>query len=124
MGGSELSSKTISKTLRAVSARESAHADHASQETLRPPILPTLDPLSLPLPSQHHSTVRSPAGCHINRYADRFLSRRSEEHTSELQSRQYLVCRLLLEKKKKESDTITDELNNNITTFKLYSESY
>src|SRR3712207_6955608 len=31
-------------------------------------------------------------------------ARRSEEHTSELQSRQYLVCRLLLEKKK----TITD----------------
>src|SRR3712207_7139189 len=29
--------------------------------------------------------------------------RRSEEHTSELQSRQYLVCRLLLEKKKNKS---------------------
>src|SRR3712207_8932475 len=29
------------------------------------------------------------------------LQTRSEEHTSELQSRQYLVCRLLLEKKKK-----------------------
>src|SRR3712207_7334772 len=29
--------------------------------------------------------------------------RRSEEHTSELQSRQYLVCRLLLEKKKTKS---------------------
>ena len=29
------------------------------------------------------------------------ITRRSEEHTSELQSRQYLVCRLLLEKKKK-----------------------
>src|SRR3712207_7889735 len=29
------------------------------------------------------------------------MLRRSEEHTSELQSRQYLVCRLLLEKKKK-----------------------
>src|SRR3712207_8687090 len=28
------------------------------------------------------------------------VARRSEEHTSELQSRQYLVCRLLLEKKK------------------------
>src|SRR3712207_9004110 len=28
---------------------------------------------------------------------------RSEEHTSELQSRQYLVCRLLLEKKKKKN---------------------
>src|SRR3712207_7092861 len=30
---------------------------------------------------------------------------RSEEHTSELQSRQYLVCRLLLEKKKKINTT-------------------
>src|SRR3712207_7398060 len=34
---------------------------------------------------------------------------RSEEHTSELQSRQYLVCRLLLEKKKKIH--ITDHLS-------------
>src|SRR5947209_10064947 len=35
------------------------------------------------------------------RSATRFIrSARSEEHTSELQSRQYLVCRLLLEKKK------------------------
>src|SRR3712207_7921382 len=32
--------------------------------------------------------------------ASKSASRRSEEHTSELQSRQYLVCRLLLEKKK------------------------
>src|SRR3712207_8795722 len=32
--------------------------------------------------------------------------RRSEEHTSELQSRQYLVCRLLLEKKKDPIDAI------------------
>src|SRR3712207_7875953 len=31
---------------------------------------------------------------------------RSEEHTSELQSRQYLVCRLLLEKKKKQETSI------------------
>src|SRR3712207_8614839 len=31
------------------------------------------------------------------------VAARSEEHTSELQSRQYLVCRLLLEKKKKAS---------------------
>src|SRR2546425_8263617 len=37
--------------------------------------------------------------------AGRFRStRRSEEHTSELQSLAYLVCRLLLEKKKKNSD--------------------
>src|SRR3712207_7122864 len=37
---------------------------------------------------------------------------RSEEHTSELQSRQYLVCRLLLEKKTEKSETastITDK---------------
>src|SRR5690554_7377575 len=32
---------------------------------------------------------------------------RSEEHTSELQSRPHLVCRLLLEKKKKKKKTIT-----------------
>src|SRR3712207_8573599 len=32
--------------------------------------------------------------------------RRSEEHTSELQSRQYLVCRLLLEKKKNNTTNI------------------
>src|SRR5258707_7864006 len=31
--------------------------------------------------------------------------KRSEEHTSELQSRQYLVCRLLLEKKKKKTES-------------------
>src|SRR3712207_8771243 len=32
---------------------------------------------------------------------------RSEEHTSELQSRQYLVCRLLLEKKKNQISSVT-----------------
>src|SRR3712207_7383631 len=36
---------------------------------------------------------------------------RSEEHTSELQSRQYLVCRLLLEKKKK-IISINSQYNN------------
>src|SRR3712207_8334403 len=34
---------------------------------------------------------------------------RSEEHTSELQSRQYLVCRLLLEKKKKNVTSLYDQ---------------
>src|SRR3712207_7058536 len=38
---------------------------------------------------------------------DTDAQRRSEEHTSELQSRQYLVCRLLLEKKK-ETHTNSD----------------
>src|SRR5947209_14902686 len=36
------------------------------------------------------------------------LEDRSEEHTSELQSRQYLVCRLLLEKKKKTKNRTAD----------------
>src|SRR3712207_8140497 len=35
------------------------------------------------------------------------ISSRSEEHTSELQSRQYLVCRLLLEKKKKKLHVVS-----------------
>src|SRR3712207_7379143 len=39
------------------------------------------------------------ASCLLEHRA-RLLRLRSEEHTSELQSRQYLVCRLLLEKKK------------------------
>src|SRR5258707_6868584 len=36
-----------------------------------------------------------------------FAGVRSEEHTSELQSRQYLVCRLLLEKKKKKNNIVS-----------------
>src|SRR2546422_4996652 len=40
--------------------------------------------------------VPSHDGCEL------YFKRRSEEHTSELQSRLHLVCRLLLEKKKKE----------------------
>src|SRR5438445_8461888 len=37
----------------------------------------------------------------LRHHSTRAHASRSEEHTSELQSRQYLVCRLLLEKKKK-----------------------
>src|SRR3712207_7975118 len=41
---------------------------------------------------------------------------RSEEHTSELQSRQYLVCRLLLEKKRRDSNsTRLNSLHANIS---------
>src|SRR3712207_8106896 len=45
-----------------------------------------------------------PGGRRVARGA---VPQRSEEHTSELQSRQYLVCRLLLEKKKQ-----TERVNN------------
>src|SRR5947209_16195722 len=45
---------------------------------------------------------------------------RSEEHTSELQSRQYLVCRLLLEKKKKMDQTTNDDFKvSNKATIKI-----
>src|SRR3712207_6862461 len=45
--------------------------------------------------------------CIVNKMKEEMIASgekepRSEEHTSELQSRQYLVCRLLLEKKKKQ----------------------
>src|SRR3712207_7694539 len=41
---------------------------------------------------------------------------RSEEHTSELQSRQYLVCRLLLEKKKNNNHHTSYSLNTTMTS--------
>src|SRR3712207_7854671 len=59
--------------------------------------------LGLAYDGSHHD-VHAFGGPNLERI--RFLddlsqNLRSEEHTSELQSRQYLVCRLLLEKKKK-----------------------
>src|SRR3712207_7966731 len=57
-----------------------AHADHVVRDCVRTQ--------RADLPGRREQHVELAAG-------------RSEEHTSELQSRQYLVCRLLLEKKKK-----------------------
>src|SRR5205823_10787474 len=66
-----------------------------------------------PHPPGHHQAVRhlGPRGVRHRQHRDRALgpdvhaargsAPRSEEHTSELQSLAYLVCRLLLEKKKK-----------------------
>src|SRR5690348_17543844 len=45
------------------------------------------------------------AACDAGHAANDLTSRRSEEHTSELQSPVHLVCRLLLEKKKKKQTT-------------------
>src|SRR5215203_7566085 len=58
---------------------------------------------SLPAPAIRTSRRTRPPPCGRSR---------SEEHTSELQSRQYLVCRLLLEKKKKK------QINNYVETKK------
>src|SRR5438445_9611330 len=90
---------------------------------LRLPPISTLFPYTTLFRSQLPAVARLPQGstltisdrhCRIRvRYPDPakwvgsfacerpFADGRSEEHTSELQSRQYLVCRLLLEKKKK-----------------------
>src|ERR1035437_6075519 len=50
---------------------------------------------------------RTTLGLYLDPIADKLLLSRSEEHTSELQSRQYLLCRLLPEKNKS-----TSELNS------------
>src|SRR5947199_5222038 len=50
---------------------------------------------------------RAAAGRHLGRHP-----LRSEEHTSELQSLRHLVCRLLLEKKKKATSTIETPTNS------------
>src|SRR3712207_8069634 len=52
--------------------------------------------LTVPYQTSHGEVV-----LHSLHLITQLTLRRSEEHTSELQSRQYLVCRLLLEKKKK-----------------------
>src|SRR5215203_7391388 len=54
---------------------------------------------ALPIPPS--SGWSASTGCPRRRGPTGPSTPRSEEHTSELQSRQYLVCRLLLEKKKK-----------------------
>src|SRR3712207_7716965 len=70
----------------------SAGLDQAAAEELLP------QPVDVHARDQRVVAVHQPAGEAEPVGRQRIL--RSEEHTSELQSRQYLVCRLLLEKKK------------------------
>src|SRR5688572_31231126 len=72
------------------------------------PILPPPFPSMLPVEAGHDDHDRPRTRRAPSRRAGRADARRSEEHTSELQSQSNLVCRLLLEKKKKQhnSDTI------------------
>src|SRR2546422_4750680 len=55
---------------------------------------------ALPI-SRRHGDVRAPPPLRVRAQSAGLGRERSEEHTSELQSRLHLVCRLLLEKKKK-----------------------
>src|SRR5438445_9382150 len=68
---------------------------------IRRPPRSTLFPYTTLFRSRIASAVGFAEGVTAGNQRDRFfVVHRSEEHTSELQSRQYLVCRLLLEKKK------------------------
>src|SRR2546422_1558853 len=59
-----------------------------------------------------HRTAPFPI-CHSSSLSIPLPTRRSEEHTSELQSRLHLVCRLLLEKKKKNTMQVLLHVLNN-----------
>src|SRR5690606_39572969 len=61
----------------------------------------TLFPYTTLFRSDPHKSIRKVAAIlNIRKFRHSYFRRRSEEHTSELQSRENLVCRLLLEKKK------------------------
>src|SRR3712207_7304316 len=80
----------------------SQHAGHGDRAPAREPPGPSL--VVHRLSSPEAGSNRANASTWVEPKARRSSVRpvaRSEEHTSELQSRQYLVCRLLLEKKKK-----------------------
>src|SRR3712207_8203891 len=66
-------------------------------------IISEIDDQGLDLFAVYHSHPSTPAYPVADEMSGAYYGNayRSEEHTSELQSRQYLVCRLLLEKKKK-----------------------
>src|SRR5205809_2545979 len=66
---------------------------------IRRPPRSTLFPYTTLFRSRHADVRRAPGGLRSDTHLTGPL--RSEEHTSELQSRLHLVCRLLLEKKKK-----------------------
>src|SRR5258707_5956977 len=72
---------------------------------------------------RHHTDPRDAAGDSLGKHVtvdgsgQYRLPTRSEEHTSELQSRQYLVCRLLLDKKKQQQASQEIGYFDTVTTF-------
>src|SRR5438876_8676990 len=89
---------------------------------IRPPPRSTLFPYTTlfrshgwsPLCRRHHELC-----CNLSCTVEREHKLRSEEHTSELQSPVHLVCRLLLEKKKK----INNPLNANYSYLSPYNKT-
>src|SRR3712207_8031530 len=82
---------TLFRSLAPTPERERRGDEVAGSHRRYPAACRVVDPQSFGCGSDREDHVsREPAVAHVER---------SEEHTSELQSRQYLVCRLLLEKK-------------------------
>src|SRR5258705_10708392 len=69
------------------------------------PISRATERIRAPTITRTPALVHSRSSIVTNSWAERSQKSRSEEHTSELQSLRHLVCRLLLEKKKKEELT-------------------
>src|SRR3712207_8455993 len=69
-------------------------------------VLPGRPAAALTGPNLAKEVMAGQAAATVIATEDLTVATRSEEHTSELQSRQYLVCRLLLEKKKRIYDLI------------------
>src|SRR3712207_8969007 len=63
--------------------------------------LPSADPARVTKEIEEIIGIEAADASRVSAKTGEGVPDRSEEHTSELQSRQYLVCRLLLEKKKK-----------------------
>src|SRR5438874_5818800 len=86
----------------------------------------SLPPLPYPSdalePHIDKQTMEIHHGKHHNAYVTNLnAALRSEEHTSELQSRRDLVCRLLLEKKKKKTNkSIQDDITNRAKNYTFY----
>src|SRR6266540_4384233 len=79
---------------------------------IRRPPRSTLFPYTTLFRSELAALLRVPALPPERPQRRRHLERRSEEHTSELQSHHDLVCRLLLEKKNKKNITLFIRKNN------------
>src|SRR3712207_4933576 len=92
-------------------------AVHGFTEALRVELAAEKAPVSVTL--VHPGRIDTPYNDHAQSYMDRvpahrgmvYPPERSEEHTSELQSRQYLVCRLLLEKQNDTTISYRTETN-------------
>src|SRR3712207_8779133 len=85
--------------------RSRIEADGSGSASSAAPTSTTARPIGAAPTSRVDTAITAPAPiARTIATSARLIRRRSEEHTSELQSRQYLVCRLLLEKKKLQPD--------------------